>query len=174
MAEESQTPQSLSTPGNIDPLILQAALQRLKAEQNLVLAAVAGGAAALLGAVAWAATTTVTGYQIGFMAIGVGYLVGFAVKSFGKGLDRSFGIISAGWSLVGCAGGNLLTVVALVSEQQNLPLLELLDKLDGEIIVALMRASFNPMDLVFYAIAVYEGYRFSFRQVTETDLIKIG
>jgi hypothetical protein len=174
MADETQTTQGVPTQGNVDPLILQAAVQRLRAEQNLVLALVAGGAGALLGAVGWAVITTVTGYQIGFMAIGIGYLVGYAVKSFGKGLDRSFGIIGAGWSLLGCAAGNLFTVVALISKQQNIPVFELLDKLDGEIIANLMRATFNPMDLVFYAIAVYEGYRFSFRPITEQDLIKIS
>jgi hypothetical protein len=37
-----------------------------------------------------------------------------------------------------------------------------------------MRATFNPMDLLFYGIAVYEGYRFSFREITKKDLIRIG
>ncbi len=174
MADESQTQQSMPTQRNVDPLILQAALQRLKSEQNLALAVLAGGAAALLGAAAWTVVTRATGYQIGFMAVGVGYLVGYAVKTFGKGLDRSFGIIGAAWSLTGCAAGNLFTVIGLISSQHHVPFFEILKKLDSEIIANLMRASFNPMDLVFYAIAVYEGYRFSFRQVTESDLIKIG
>jgi hypothetical protein len=174
MADEPQTPDGVPAQGNVDPLILQAALQRLQSEQNLVLAVIAGGAAALLGAAVWAVVTILTGYQIGFMAVGVGYLVGFAVKIFGKGLDRSFGIVGAAWSLLGCAAGNLFAVVGMISSEQNLPFFELLEKLDGEIIANLMRATFNPMDLVFYAIAVYEGYRFSFRRVTENDLIKIG
>jgi hypothetical protein len=33
-----------------------------------------------------------------------------------------------------------------------------------------MKAFFSPMDLVFYAIAVYEGYKLSFRQVTQDEL----
>jgi hypothetical protein len=174
MADEPQTPDGVPAQGNVDPLILQAALQRLQSEQNLVLAVIAGGAAALLGAAVWAVVTILTGYQIGFMAVGVGYLVGFAVKIFGKGLDRSFGIVGAAWSLLGCAAGNLFAVVGMISSEQNLPFFELLKKHYGEIIANLMRATFNPMDLVFYAIAVYEGYRFSFRRVTENDLIKIG
>jgi hypothetical protein len=28
--------------------------------------------------------------------------------------------------------------------------------------------------VLFYGIAVYEGYRFSFRQITQADLTKIG
>ena len=52
--------------------------------------------------------------------------------------------------------------------------MNILEKLDLEIVISLMRATFNPMDLLFYGIAVYEGYRFSFRQVTQADLMKIG
>ena len=33
-----------------------------------------------------------------------------------------------------------------------------------------MVATFSPMDLLFYGIAVYEGYKFSFRQVGPEDL----
>jgi len=90
MSDQIQQQQSPAE-NAIDPLILQAALQRLKSEQNLVLAALAGGVAALLGACIWAAVTVTTNYQIGWMAVGVGFLVGYAVRSFGKGIDKSFG-----------------------------------------------------------------------------------
>ncbi len=32
-----------------------------------------------------------------------------------------------------------------------------------------MVATFSPIDLLFYGIAVYEGYRLSFRELTERD-----
>jgi len=56
MSDQIQQQQSPAE-NAIDPLILQAALQRLKSEQNLVLAALAGGVAALLGACIWSAVT---------------------------------------------------------------------------------------------------------------------
>jgi hypothetical protein len=31
--------------------------------------------------------------------------------------------------------------------------------------------SFNGMDLFFYGIAIYEGYRFSFRNLNEDELV---
>jgi FtsH-binding integral membrane protein len=158
----------------VDPLILQAAMQRIRGEQNLMLAVIAGGAAALAGACVWAMITVMTHYQIGWMAVGVGFLVGFAVKTFGKGIDRSFGIVGAVWSLLGCAAGNLLTVVGTIAREQNIPIMNILEKLDLEIIANLMQATFNPMDVLFYGIAVYEGYRFSFRQLSRADLMKIG
>ena len=160
--------------GTVDPLILQAAMQRIRGEQNLVLAVIAGAAAALAGACPWAVITVVTHYQIGWMAVGVGFLVGYAVKTFGKGIDRSFGIVGAVWSLIGCAAGNLFTIVGTIAKEQNIPIMSILEKLDLDIIASLMQATFNPMDVLFYGIAIYEGYKFSFRQLTQADLLKIG
>src|SRR6266508_4083674 len=176
MSEQLPVQQTPETESTIDPLILRAAMQRMRSEQKLIMATLAGGVAALaalIGACAWAATTVITNYQIGWMAVGIGFLVGYAVKTFGKGIDRSFGIVGAVWSLAGCAAGNLLTVVGTIAKQQNIPVMNILEKLDAEIIASLMQATFNPMDVLFYGIAVYEGYRFSFRQITQTDLTKI-
>ena len=173
MADDIQ--QQQGQPENaVDPLILKAALQRLRSEQNLVLAVSAGGAAALLGASVWAAITFATSFQIGWMAVGVGFLVGYAVRTFGKGIDKSFAVVGAVWSLAGCAVGNLLSVIGVISNHQNIPFFDILEKLNPEIVASLMQATFNPMDLLFYGIAVYEGYRFSLRQVTQADLMKIG
>lgn len=158
----------------VDPLILQAALRRIRGEQNLMLAVIVGAAAALAGASVWAVITVTTHYQIGWMAVGVGFLVGYAVKTFGKGIDRSFGIVGAVWSLIGCAAGNLFTIVGTIAKEQNIPVMNILEKLDPEIIASLMQATFNPMDVLFYGIAIYEGYKFSFRQLTQADLMKIG
>jgi hypothetical protein len=174
MSDPIQPLQAPESESAIDPLILQAAMQRIRNEQNLVMAAAAGAAAALVGACVWTVVTVTTDYQIGWMAVGVGFLVGYAVKTFGKGIDRSFGVVGAVWSLAGCAAGNLLTVVGTIAKQQNIPIMTILEKLDAEIIASLMQTTFNPMDVLFYGIAVYEGYRFSFRQITQADLMKIG
>jgi hypothetical protein len=175
MLMADDTPQQQLPPENgIDPLILKATLQRLRSEQNLVLAVLAGGAAVLLGACVWAAITFATSFQIGWMAVGVGFLVGYAVRTFGKGIDKSFAVVGALWSLAGCAVGNLLSVIGVISKHQNVPFFDLIEKLNPEIVANLMQTTFSPMDLLFYGIAVYEGYRFSLRQITQGDLVKIG
>src|SRR4030095_8695033 len=91
MSEPIQPQQATQSESAIDPLILQAAMQRIRNEQNLVMAAVAGAAAALFGGWGWGGIPVTTNFQIGWMAVGVGFLVGYAVKIFGKGIDRSFG-----------------------------------------------------------------------------------
>ncbi len=123
-----------------------------------------------MGAGVWAGVTVVSGYQIGFMAIGIGFLVGFAVRSLGKGITSTFGVLGAALSLLGCALGNLLAVTALVAREQGVAFLDAVSQLSPSLIQELMVAFFSPMDLLFYAIALYYGYKLAFRQLTEEDL----
>ena len=141
----------------------------LNPESNsLPMALLAGGAAAVVGAALWATITVVTNMQIGWMAIGIGFLVGYAVRRFGKGSEPTFQVLGAVLSLLGCLAGNLLMVCVVASRQENIPLLTILTHLHPSVIVDLMVETFSPMDLVFYAIAVYEGFRFSRAPVPRT------
>jgi hypothetical protein len=128
---------------------------------NFLAALGAGLVAAIAGAAIWAAITVATGYQIGFMAIGVGFLVGYAVRVAGKGRGQRFAIAGAVLALAGCVLGNLLTVVGAVAETENLPFFSVLSKLTPSASIELLKLSFQPMDLLFYAIAVYEGFKVS-------------
>jgi hypothetical protein len=165
-----QANQQLETgTAQIDQVKVQMLMQQIRDNQNLLFGIVGGVVAAGIGASIWALITVVTNYQIGWMAVGVGFLVGYAVRMFGKGIDKIFGIASATLSLLGCLAGNLLTTCIVISRHQNVPILDLLSRLNSEVIVGLTTATFNPMDLLFYAIAVYEGYKFSFRRVSKEE-----
>lgn len=170
MSQEEVAAGAAQAEGTLDPAQALYLRQQLEAEQNLVLGALAGAFASVCCAVLWATVTHVTGYQIGFMAIGVGLGVGYCVRLGGKGIATPFGIVGAAFALLGCALGNLLAVTALVAQHEGIPLLTLLPQLDVEAVGRLLVAFFQPMDLLFYAIAVYEGYRFSFRRLDPGDL----
>ena len=142
----------------------------MRSQQNLPGAVVAGIASAMVGAVVWAAVTVATDYQIGWMAVGVGFIVGVAVREVGKGVDTSFGMVGAVMSALGCATGNVLAICGLIANQQELGILDVVGQLNATAVIALMIATFSPMDLLFYGIAVYEGYRFSFRRISQEDL----
>jgi hypothetical protein len=129
--------------------------------ENLPMGFMAGLVAAAFGAGLWALISIITGYQIGWMAIGVGFLVGWAVRVAGKGTHRAFGIIGALLALGACAVGNLLTIIVLASRHFELPVLAVFSRLTPDVVVQLMEATFSPIDLLFYGIAIYEGYRFS-------------
>ena len=153
--------------------MLQLAIERLRSDQNLLGGIIAGLLAAVIGAGVWAFVTVLTGYQIGWMAVGVGFLVGIAVRFAGKGIDRSFGIAGALLALFGCLLGNFLTICYFISSSEKIGLFEVIARLNPQLAFHLMKATFNPMDLLFYAIAVYEGYRLSSRRISEAELIAV-
>lgn len=146
--------------------------EKLKLEQNLPFAFAGGTAAALVGGIIWALITVSSGYQIGWMAVGVGFLVGFSVRFLGKGIDKVFGIVGASLALVGCLLGNFFSLIGFAAKQENLGIFNILASIDYSMVPDVMIEAFSPMDLLFYGIAIYEGYRFSFRQVTEEEVMQ--
>ena len=130
-------------------------------DQNLPMGFLAGLVAAAVGAALWAGVTVLTGYQIGWMAVGVGALVGVAVRAAGKGTTLAFGILGAVLALGGCLVGNLLTGAVVLSRHWDIPLAAFFARLTPDVTVKLMTAMFSPMDLLFYALAVWQGYKFS-------------
>ncbi|HEU5322888.1 MAG TPA: hypothetical protein VFX28_18935, partial [Methylomirabilota bacterium] len=123
---------------------------------HLPLGILAGLAAAAVGAGAWALVSVLTGYQIGFMALGVGILVGYAVRAAGHGKRPVFGVAGAVLALLGCMAGNLLTIAVLGARQAGVETQTVLASLTPAMALELMQAGFSLMDLLFYAIAVYE------------------
>jgi hypothetical protein len=128
---------------------------------SLPMALLAGLLAASAGAAAWALVTVLTGMQIGWMAVGIGFLVGLAVRKFGKGSAPSFQVLGAVLSLVGCLAGNLLAVCIFAGRSEDVPLMTILAGLTPSLAVRLIVETFSPMDLLFYGLAVYEGYKFA-------------
>jgi hypothetical protein len=166
-SKEAAQPRSPVDPAQIEQLVAE-----LRTKQNLSIALAGGLAAAVIGAMVWALVTVATNYQIGWMAVGVGFLVGGAVRTLGRGIDKSFGYLGAAMSVFGCLLGNLLSLCAVVAGREGLSPLAVLAHVCGNpvVIPAAMIATFHPMDLLFYGLAVYEGYRFSFRQVTDAEI----
>lgn len=142
-------------------------IEELRSQQNFPFAVIGGVLAAVFGAILWAAITVATEYQIGYMAIAVGLIVGFTVRFFGAGVDMKFGILGAILSLFGCLLGNLFSQIGFIANAYSYAYLEVFSYLDFSSIIDVMVESFSPMDILFYGIAIYEGYRFSFYQETE-------
>lgn len=147
-------------------------LENLKTEQNLSYAIIAGITSCILGAAIWALVTVSTGYQIGYMAIGVGFLVGFSIKLAGKGIDQMYGIMGAFFALLGCLLGNFFSQIGFASESYGTSFMEILGSFDYSLLPEMFMETFSPMDLLFYGFALYEGYKFSFRTITEEEILE--
>jgi hypothetical protein len=155
----------------IDQNKLNEYLEDLRIEQNFPLAILVGALAALVGAALWGLITSLSGYQIGYMALGVGFLVGMAVRLAGKGIDPQFGYLGAGLALLGCLIGNYLGIVFYFAKEANTSFFEAYRMINAlSSVSSVMAQSFDVMDILFYGIAIYEGYKFSFRRISEEEI----
>jgi antitoxin component YwqK of YwqJK toxin-antitoxin module len=145
-------------------------INKLKIHQDFNYALVGGILASLISAFIWAFITVLTKFQIGFMAIGVGLIVGFSIQFFGAGIDKKFGYLGAFLSLLGCLLGNLFSQVGFIAQEYSLGYFETLTYLNFGSIINILVDTFSPMDLLFYGIAVYEGYKFAFRRVSDQEI----
>ena len=130
---------------------------------KLLLGTLGSIAGAVLGAIAWGAITAATHFQIGYMAVGVGILAGYGMRMLGGGRDRADGVIAGIVAFLGCVLGNLLTIVIDFAPHdaahRGIPDLTLLLLLNPKLAWFMLTANFNVMDVLFYALAVYAGYR---------------
>lgn len=126
-------------------------------EANFALGAVAGLAAAAAGAGAWYGVVIATDTQFGLIAVGIGFLVGFAIK-FGAGKNGAFPlqILGAALALLAIVAGEYL----IIHHWLRQPPTEFVGWLGlgsfTEVYVEYLKA--DPLTLLFYGIAVYEGY----------------
>ena len=77
-------------------------------------AIVAGLLAALLGAGIWTAVVAMTEYEVGWVAWGVGALVGFAMSKFTGQRSAQLGVYAAVLAVLGLAIGKVATVRMMV------------------------------------------------------------
>ena len=90
---------------------------------------------------------------------GVGALVGFALR-IGNG-GKTFGILGAFLALFGCILGNYFSLIVLASAEQHVPFFSMLNNADPAKVISALWHDFISVSVLFYAIAAYEGYKFS-------------
>jgi hypothetical protein len=94
------------------------------------------------------------------------------MRFLGKGIDRIFGIVGGVIALFSVALGNFLTALGYVAKAYEMGFLEVLQQFDYSLTFELMKVTFTAMDVLFYGLAVYAGYRYSFRRITREQLLQ--
>ncbi|RXG15315.1 hypothetical protein DSM03_102455 [Leeuwenhoekiella aestuarii] len=148
-------------------------LDYIKSQENLIPAVICGAIAGLIGAILWGMITVATDFQIGYMAVAIGAGVGYTIRLVGKGVSQIFGFWGGAIAFVSVVLGNIFSIMGVIANAQDISLLETMLYLDYTYLPELMSETFSPIDLLFYGIAIYEGYKFSFRVLTQEELEKI-
>jgi hypothetical protein len=144
-------------------------IERLRMEQKLTRGILAGLIVGIVGAILWGIITVATEYQIGYMAIAVGAGVGFAIRKFGKGVDPIFGYWGAGIALLSVFIGNFLSIIGFLANAEGLGYIETLWLFDYGYLFPIMKEAFQPIDVLFYGLALYEGYKFAIIKIEDSS-----
>ncbi len=143
----------------VDPVKLQHYIDMRRSEQHLPFATLAGLIGALIGIAVWLGFTVVANVQIGWMALGVGLIVGTMVRHTGHGIDRVFGLMAAVVSMAGCVTGTLLAGCWLVAtESEELVFADLVLSLTPGLVTRILEAMLSPTNLVFGSVAAVGAY----------------
>jgi hypothetical protein len=127
---------------------------------SFFLAILAGLLAAFLGSLLWTVVQVAMNLQIGFVAIVIGIMVGYAVRVAGNGRTVLYGILGALLTFAGCLGGEILAILYNASSAQQ-SILDLLRTTDFVSLIGLIFTKMDVISYVIYAIGVFEGYKLS-------------
>ena len=138
-------------------------MEALLKEENLPSAIIWGLLASVAGAIIWGLISVSANIQMGIMAVGMGFIVGHVVRAKGKGIRPIFGIVGALLSLFGCFLGDFLSIIGFVAKEYNQPFIETLLHTDFGVMANALFKNLFSMTALFYGIALFEGYKLSFR-----------
>jgi hypothetical protein len=125
----------------------------------------AGLGAAFLGAILWETFMVQARLHIAFVAVALGFGVALAVRKGGGGNTASFAMVGAMCTVIGCLLGEVFTAAGFHADAHSLSTILVVAQMmdDPDMAVRLIQDSFRPLSLLFYAIAVFEGYKLSRR-----------
>jgi hypothetical protein len=139
---------------------VQPAIEQIDDQPNLLMGLIGGGVAMLVGAIVWGAFTYFTQYQIGWIAIGIGFLIGVAIRFFGRGKTLIFGIAGAILALIGCLLGNFIFYAGMIAQEESTSFLKVFFflLLNPAAAMEVFTIAFDFMDILFYGLAAYAGF----------------
>ncbi len=117
----------------------------------------------LIGAGIWALITKLTGYNLGIIAIAVGFLVSQGFVIAGRSTKLAMGITAAIIALISVFFGNIVNGFLQIADYHNKTFFYVLMNFDYEnYLVDLIIKVHNLYDIIFYGIAMLTAFRRSF------------
>jgi len=151
----------------------EVAVKKLRRYQSFLYALLGGLLFTAIASMGWTFITAMTGYQGAYMALGVGLLVGIAVRYFGAGINRIFGALAALLALAGSLLGYYLSQAGFPEEVQLAGIIKVLDYLKPDVMLNTVKETFDPLDLLFYGLAVLLAFLLAIRRINSKKKAKL-
>lgn len=128
-------------------------------QPNLAAGVVAGLLAGVVGAILWGGFTDLTHFRIGYLALGIGVLVGYAIVRVGQVRTVAVGVTAAVITLVACAAGDTGSIYFQASHDSHTSVSTLLS-ISNPFTVFREDMQHNAFGLVFFAIGAWAAFRY--------------
>lgn len=156
MSQNSEQPAPAAAPP-ASPYFDAPAAAPAPAAGNIGLGVVAAVVAALVTAGVYGAIIGATGYQVGYAAVGVGALVGFAAGKVG-GANPLLPVLSVVLALAAVFAGQIYGIAWIAGDELQVGTLDVL-KLGVSPLVDAWKEASSPMTYLFLAIGGYAAFQ---------------
>jgi hypothetical protein len=120
----------------------------------------AGLGVAVVGAILWAVVVYLTKYEVGLLAVVIGYGVGYVVHRVGKVASQGMAITSAALAAAGILLGFVLTTVAAVAQVAGVGFFDAVNLIsDNNAWGTALGDSVNGLDWLFLAVGAFAAWR---------------
>lgn len=127
---------------------------------GMIKSLIAGSIGGAIGAVIWAAIVYFAHAEVGYVAWGIGILVGICVKAAAEEIDEGVaGVIAAILSVGAILAGKLLGAIFLANWLINEGKAPGGADMYWSLVGLAFQASFGVMDVVFFILAVITAYK---------------
>ena len=143
--------------------------RRLEAAQSLRNALVAGLITIVLFALVWVLVSAVSGRVLPWLTVLLGFILGFAVRRAGHGLDWRFPVLAAALAIAGSLLGNVVISAAYTAGELDASTIRILSRATSMTWPVFFDEVLNGADYVYALIAAgiaayYANRRLSRRQ----------
>lgn len=130
--------------------------EQLLSEQNFSRGLLAGTAAMLAAAFVYG----LFGGAFGFLALGIGAAVGYAMQVFGRGIETRFTAAALILAVIGCLAGNLVIAAAYSPSYASL--------------MTVWLSTFEVIDLVYWLLAAWAAIYWAPRPLSREERLAVG
>ncbi len=129
--------------------------RKLVAEQSFIGAIVGGAGATVLAAGIYAIITVASGgFSYGFMAAGIGVLIGLAMQFLGRGLESKYTALAMIYAVVGYLLGNIMVFILFIARLEQASPLDILARTESSEMVRWSLERMQFVDVLFFIAAI--------------------
>ena len=147
---------------------------KLISEQNFAAAVIVGAVATLLAAAAYGIIVATWAFSYGFVAAGVGIVIGLSMQFLGRGISMNFAVVATVYAIVGCVLGNLFRVIIELAQANATSPIDVLRNDSLSVLAEWSVSDVSFVDLVYWFVAVFCAVFLAKRSLSRSERLAIG